>query len=123
MAAQQQRLATVASNIANADSISSNAATGYKARRVVFSLDEQSADGTAVGVKVSNVVEDQRPMKAIYQPGHPLADDKGYVYAPNVNPVEEMTDMISASRAYQMNADVMNAAKQIAQKTIQLGSE
>ncbi len=123
MNAQQQRLGTVASNLANVDSASSNATQGYKARRVVFSLDQQGNDPTAQGVKVASVVEDQRPMKATYQPGHPLADDKGYVYMPNVNPVEEMTDMMSASRTYQINADVMNAAKQMAQKALALGSE
>jgi flagellar basal-body rod protein FlgC len=123
MSAQQQRLGTVASNLANVDSASSNATQGYKARRVVFALDQQGNDPTAQGVKVASVVEDQRPMKATYQPGHPLADDKGYVYMPNVNPVEEMTDMMSASRTYQINADVMNAAKQMAQKALALGSE
>ena len=122
MSAQQQRMNTVASNLANVDSASSNATEGYKARRVVFKLD-QGADPTAVGVRAATVVEDQRPMKATYQPGHPLADDKGYVYMPNVNPVEEMADMMSASRAFQINADVMNAAKQMAAKAISLASE
>ncbi len=123
MTAQQQRMTAVASNMANVDSVSSNAATGYKARRVVFQMQQVGNDPQAASVGVAKVVEDQRPMKAVYQPGHPLADDKGYIYMPNVNPVEEMTDMMSASRSFQMNADVMNAAKQMAQKAIQLGAE
>lgn len=123
MDAQQKRLTAVASNLANADSVSSNAQTGYRARRVVFELNPIGGDSNAVGVQASKVVEDSRPMKAIYQPGNPLADDKGYVYAPNVDPVEEMADMMSANRSYQMNADLMNAAKQMAQKAIQIGNE
>ncbi len=123
MTAQQQRMTAVASNMANVDSVSSNASNGYKARRVVFQVQPIGNDPQAASVGVSKVVEDQRPMKAVYQPGHPLADDKGYIYMPNVNPVEEMTDMMSASRSFQMNADVMNAAKQMAQKAIQLGAE
>lgn len=123
MDAQQKRLTAVASNLANADSVSSNAQTGYRARRVVFELNPIGSDPNAVGVQATKVVEDDRPMKAIYQPGNPLADDKGYVYAPNVDPVEEMADMMSANRSYQMNADMMNAAKQMAQKAIQLGNE
>jgi flagellar basal-body rod protein FlgC len=122
MTAQSQRLSTVASNIANADSASSNATTGYRARRPVFELAPMSYKDNEVGVRVAKITEDERPLKPVYQPGHPLADDKGYIYMPNVNPVEEMADMMSASRSFQMNADVMNAGKQMAQKTLQLGS-
>jgi len=123
MQAQSQRLNAVASNIANAESASSNAETGYRAKQVVFQTTMLDAKTQSAGVKVANVQEDQSPLRPVYNPGHPLANDKGYVFMPNVNPVSEMADMLSSSRAYQMNVDVMNSAKTLSQKALQIGTE
>lgn len=120
MSAQSQRLNVVASNLANADSVTSSNGQAYKAKQVVFSA-LQSADPSATGVKVSQVVEDSTPAKLMYDPKHPLADEKGYVAMPNVNVVEEMVNMISASRSYQTNVETMNAAKSMLLKTLSLG--
>jgi flagellar basal-body rod protein FlgC len=120
MNAQSQRLNVVASNLANADSTTSSTGQPYRAKQVVFSTTSLPADG-ANGVTVSNVVEDQSPMKRMFDPKHPLADEKGYVTLPNVSVVEEMVNMISASRSYQNNAEVMNTAKTLLLRTLQLG--
>ncbi len=120
MSAQSQRLNVVASNLANADSVTSSNGQAYKAKQVVFSA-MQSADPASTGVKVSQVVEDATPAKLMYDPKHPLADEKGYVAMPNVNVVEEMVNMISASRSYQTNVETMNAAKSMLLKTLSLG--
>lgn len=120
MAAQAQRLNVVASNLANADSATSANGQPYKAKQVVFSA--VPVDGaTAQGVKVAAVVEDNSPMKMVYDPKHPMADAQGYVAMPNVNVVDEMVNMISASRAYQNNVDVMNASKTLLLKTLTIG--
>lgn len=122
MSAQSQRLNAVASNLANADSATSANGTPYKAKQVVFSaLATSSPD--ANGVKVLKVVEDKSPPKVIYDPKHPLADEKGYVTMPNVNVTEEMVNMISASRAYQNNVETMNAAKTMLMKTLTIGQQ
>src|SRR5512143_738254 len=115
MNAQSQRLNTVASNLANADSATSANGEPYKAKQVVFAATPVGENG-ATGVNVAAVVEDQSPMKMVYDPKNPLADEKGYVTMPNVNVVEEMVNMISASRSYQSNVDNMNAAKAMLQK-------
>jgi len=120
MTAQSQRLNIVASNLANADSVTGPDGQPYRARQVVFSVAPVGAGETA-GVRVSNVVQDQSPMKQIYAPGNPAADERGYVTAPNVNVVDEMVNMISASRSYQNSADVMNTAKTLLLKTLTLG--
>jgi flagellar basal-body rod protein FlgC len=120
MSAQAQRLNTVASNLANADSAASSSGQVYRSKQVVFSaVPVNGADAT--GVKVLQVVEDQSAPKMVYDPKHPLADDKGYVAMPNVNPVEEMVNMLSATRAYQSNVDTMNAAKTLLLKTLTIG--
>ncbi|MGS0940433.1 flagellar basal body rod protein FlgC [Pseudomonas luteola] len=133
MSAQTTRLNTVASNIANAETVSSSVDETYRARHPVFAtmlnqaqnggsaslFDEQGEAGT--GVQVLGIVEDQSNLEARYEPNHPAADKDGYVYYPNVNVVEEMADMISASRAFQTNADIMNTAKQMMQKVLTLG--
>ena len=120
MSAQSQRLNTVASNLANADSATSANGKPYKAKQVVFSaIPSQSPD--ASGVKVKEVIEDNSPAKIVYDPKHPLADEKGYVTMPNVNVTEEMVNMISASRAYQNNVETMNAAKSMLLKTLTIG--
>ncbi len=120
MSAQGQRLNVVASNIANADSATSPTGQPYRAKQVVFSV-VPLANQAASGVKVEQVVEDAAPPKMMYQPNHPQADDKGYVAMPNVNVVEEMVNMISASRSYQTNVETMNAAKTLLLKTLTLG--
>lgn len=120
MSAQSQRLNVVASNLANADSATSSTGQVYRARQVVFQAVPVDAND-AVGVKVQQVVEDPSPPRMVYQPDSPLADAKGYVAMPNVNPVEEMVNMISASRSYQTDADVMNAAKVMLQKALTIG--
>ncbi|MBU0592518.1 MAG: flagellar basal body rod protein FlgC [Gammaproteobacteria bacterium] len=122
MTAQSQRLNVVASNLANADSATSSTGQPYRARQVVFSATPLGGNnGAAAGVRVTQVIDDPAPMKLMYDPKNPLADAKGYVTMPNVNAVEEMVNMISASRSYQSNADVMNTAKTLLQKTLQLG--
>ncbi len=120
MTAQAQRLNVVASNLANADSTTSANGQPYKAKQVVFSA--TPVDGTDVqGVKVTAVVEDNSPMKMIYDPKHPMANEQGYVTMPNVNVVDEMVNMISASRAYQNNVEVMNTSKALLLKTLTIG--
>ncbi len=120
MNAQSQRLNTVASNLANADSATSADGTPYKAKQVVFAAAPVGENG-ATGVNVAAVVEDPSPMKQVYDPKNPLADDKGYVTMPNVNVVEEMVNMISASRSYQSNVEMMNTTKTLLLKTLTLG--
>lgn len=120
MSAQSQRLNAVASNIANADSATSSNGQVYRAKQVVFSA-VPMGEPEASGVVVQQVVEDSSPPKMVYDPNHPLADAKGYVAMPNVNVVEEMVNMISASRSYQTNVDTMNAAKTMLLKTLTIG--
>lgn len=124
MSAQSVRLNTTASNLANADSISSSINQTYKARHPVFSAVQMALAGQqeSVGVQVKGIVESNAEPRARYEPNHPLADAKGYIYQPNVNLVEEMADMISASRAYQTNVQVANTAKSLLARTLQLGS-
>jgi flagellar basal-body rod protein FlgC len=130
VSAQSQRLNTVASNLANADTVAGPDGSPYKARQVVFQAtapDGRSRVGEAAGnpgvagVTVSNVIEDQTPGKRVYDPKHPSADAEGYVTHSNVNVVEEMVNMISASRSYQNSIEIMNTAQQLALKTLQLG--
>ena len=120
MSAQAQRLNVVSSNLANADSVTSSDGAPYKAKQVVFSA-VPTGNNAATGVKVQEVVEDPNPPKLMYDPKHPLADEKGYVAMPNVNVVEEMVNMISASRSYQTNVETMNAAKTMLLKTLAIG--
>ncbi|MFN3715116.1 MAG: flagellar basal body rod protein FlgC [Thiobacillus sp.] len=120
MNAQSQRLNAVASNLANADSATSANGTPYKARQVVFAAVPVGENG-ATGVNVAAVIDDPSPMKTVYDPKNPLADDKGYVTLPNVNVVEEMVNMISASRSYQSNVEMMNTTKTLLLKTLNLG--
>ncbi len=118
--AQTQRLNVVASNVANADTVAGPDGQAYKARHVVF----QSllmGDATSTGVQVSQVVESQNEGRRVHDPKHPAADGQGYVTYSNVNPIEEMVDMISASRSYQNNVEVMNTAKGLLLKTLQMG--
>ncbi len=120
MTAQSQRLNVVASNLANADSATGPDGQPYRAKQVVFSALPVDAQGGA-GVKVTAVVEDNSPMRVVYDPKHPMANEQGYVTLPNVNPVDEMVNMISASRSYQNNVDVMNTSKALLLKTLTIG--
>lgn len=122
MTAQSARLNAVASNMANADSIAGADGKPYRAKQVVFEAAPMGGAG-AQGVRVREVVEDASPGRLVYDPRNPAANAQGYVTMPNVNVVEEMTNMISASRSYQTNADVMNTAKQLLLRTLQLGQQ
>lgn len=122
MTAQSMRLNTVASNLANADSIVSSDGKPYRAKEVVFQATPMGGNTSlSQGVKVSQVVESAAPARVVYDPKNPAADEKGYVSFSNVNVVEEMTNMISASRSYQTNVEVMNTAKTLLLKTLQIG--
>ncbi|HEY7772386.1 MAG TPA: flagellar basal body rod protein FlgC [Marinagarivorans sp.] len=131
MNAQSVRLNTTASNIANADTASSSTEEVYRARHPVFkaSFNEMlghSKEGLnprdeTAGVAVLGIVESDAPLQPRYEPDHPMANEEGYVFYPNVNVVEEMTNMISASRSFQMNVDVMNSAKQMMQRVLSIG--
>ena len=120
MTAQSKRLNVVASNLANAESTSGPDGQPYRAKQVQF-MAAPVAGTLSTGVKEDKVVEDQTPPKLVYNPAHPQANDKGYVAMPNVNVVEEMVNMLSASRSYQTNADTLNAAKSMLLKTLTLG--
>jgi len=120
MTAQSQRLNAVASNLANVDSTSGPDGKPYRAKQVVFEATPMGGQA-GVGVKVKAVVEDASPLKMTYDPKNPLADAKGYVAMPNVNPVEEMVNMISASRSYQNNVEVLNTSKNLLVKTLGIG--
>ena len=120
VSAQSQRLNVVASNLANADTVAGPDGQAYKARQVVFQTQLMGEVGAA-GVTVSTISEDQTPGRRVHDPKHPQADAEGYVTYSNVNPVEEMVNMISASRSYQNNIEVMNTAKSLLLKTLQLG--
>lgn len=120
MTAQSQRLNTVASNLANVDSAAGPNGQPYKAKQVVFSA-IPIGDSGATGVKVSKIQEDTAPPKMVYDPKNPLANDKGFVAMPNVNVTEEMVNMISTSRAYQNNVEMMNTAKSMLMKTLTIG--
>src|SRR3569833_2035815 len=135
LSAQSVRLNTVASNLANADSVSGDPATVYKARHPVFEAVKAAVAAQARGsasfgsdgssnsaVRVKGIVESTALPTERYEPGNPLANADGNVYSPNVNVIEEMTDMISASRAYQNNVEVMNTSKELMLATLKLGS-
>ncbi len=120
VSAQSQRLNVVASNLANADAVAGPEGEAYKARQVVFETVPMGSDSSA-GVKVRSVIESNEPMRKVHNPTHPMADAQGYVNQSNVNTVEEMVNMISASRSYQNNIEVMNTAKSLLLKTLQIG--
>ncbi|BAO44286.1 flagellar basal body rod protein FlgC [Thiolapillus brandeum] len=123
LSAQSVRLNTVSSNLANADSASNSPEQAYRARQPVFAaiLSTVDANQASVGVRVAGIVESQEEIPREYMPGNPLADRDGYVYKSNVNTVEEMANMISASRSYQNNIEVLNTSKQLLLKTLNLG--
>lgn len=130
MTAQSVRLNTTASNMANAQSAASSTDQVYRGRHPVFAAVQQHAMGDSfdttgkspsTGVSVLGIVESDAPLQQRYEPSHPLANDEGYVFYPNVDVVEEMTNMISASRSFQMNIEVMNSAKQMLQRALTIG--
>lgn len=124
MSAQSVRLNVVASNLANADNLSGSEAQAYRAKQPVFEMVYATVRGDENGVnrvRVAAIKESEAPIQSRYMPGNPLADDKGYVYGSNVNAVEEMVNMISASRSYQNNVEVMNTSKQMLLRTLTLG--
>lgn len=147
MAAQTVRLNTTASNIANAQSVAENPQDTYRARHPVFAQqlasqmqsgdflqgaqqaftgDQQAFSGEAwgageSGVRIDGIVESEAPLQMRYEPEHPHANDEGYVAYPNVSVVEEMADMISASRSFQLNVEVLNTAKTLAERVLSLG--
>ncbi|AXS81704.1 MULTISPECIES: flagellar basal body rod protein FlgC [Marinobacter] len=136
MTAQSLRLNTTASNIANAETASSSTGETYRARKPVFSAVQQSLlnpgqggmpmaadEGPGAGVRVEGIVESDAELQMRYEPHHPAANEDGYVFYPNVNVVEEMADMMSSSRSFQMNVDVMNTAKSMMQRILTLGQQ
>ena len=120
MTAQSMRLNAVASNLANADSVVAEDGQPYRAKQVVF--DAKPMGGPeSMGEQVTQVVESAAPLRLVFEPNNPAANADGYVEMPNVNVVEEMVDMISASRAYQNNVEVMNTSKEMLLATLKLG--
>ena len=118
--AQTQRLNVVASNIANADTVAGPDGQAYKARQVVFQT-LMMGEATSAGVQVNSVIEDQTQGRKVLDPKHPGADAEGYVTYSNVSPIDEMVNMISASRSYQNNVEIMNTTKGLLLKTLQMG--
>jgi flagellar basal-body rod protein FlgC len=120
LVAQATRLSVTASNVANAESVAGPDGRTYRARQVMFApIPVENTKGS--GVQVVGITESTEPLRQEYKPFHPMADNKGYVQMPNVNPVEEMVNMISASRSYQMNIEMMNTTRQLMLKTLDLG--
>ncbi len=122
LAAQSMRLNTTASNLANAESVAGPDGKVYRAKQVVFESQPLGGRAESAGVGVARVVEDAGEPRKLYDPKHPMADADGYVAMPNVNVVDEMVNMISASRSYQTNVEVMNTAKALMQKALTLGN-
>ena len=132
MSAQTVRLNTTASNLANADSVSSNRNETYRARHPVFATRlaeampgndglSSASSGAVAGVQVAGIVESQAPLQLRYEPDHPMADESGYVAYPNVNAVDEMADMMSASRSFQFNVEMLNTVKSLAERLLSMG--
>lgn len=124
LSAQSVRLNTIASNLANANTVSGEKESVYKARYPVFETVIAGVGrdaGATAAVRVTEVIESEKAPLARYEPGNPVADADGFVYAPDINPVEQMVDMISASRSYQNNIEVMNSSKEMLLATLRLG--
>ena len=123
MSSETVRLNLTASNLANAQSFGGSEASTYRARHPVFASVMQSLNGDTrtYGVKVDGVVESETPLQQRYQPDHPKANEEGYVFLPNVNIADEMANMISASRSYQSNVEVLNTSKQLMLATLRIG--
>lgn len=124
LSAQSVRLNVTASNLANVNSISSSSGSTYRARQPVFQTiydGLMKSDASVIGVRVTDIVESQAALRQEYRPNHPYANEEGYVYFPNVNAIEEMANMISASRSYQNNVEVINASKEMLLRTLNIG--
>lgn len=119
--AQSVRMSTIASNLANADSVAGSAEAAYKPIEPVFQATPNSQDPSLTGVKVKEITTTGAPPIKRYEPGHPLADDQGYVYSPDVDPVAQMVNLISASRNYQAGVEVLNTAKELTLATLTMG--
>lgn len=120
LTAQSQRMNVAASNMANADSVTGPDGQPYRAKQVIFESKLQGSQPVG-GVQVREIIEEQTPGRMEYRPGHPLANAEGYVQMPNVDPIAEMVNMISASRSYQANVEVMNTSKQLMMRTLSIG--
>lgn len=124
MSAQTARLNLVASNMANAETVSSSTNETYRARQPVFGAvlqDAMAQQSASKGVRVLGVIESQAPLRTEYAPQHPMANEDGYIFKPNVNVVEEMANMMSASQSYKNNVEMLNTAKQLLQQTLKIG--
>ncbi len=123
MTAQSLRLNIIASNLANADAVSSSEDRTYRAREPVFAAiyDRQRHGEASTGLKLTAVVESQAPLQREYRPDHPMADEEGYIFKPNVDVIEQMANMISASRSYQGNVEVFNTSKRMLMRTLSMG--
>ena len=124
MSAQSARLSTTASNLANANTVASSAATAYRARQPVFQTVMSTSEGidpSSAGVRVAGIVESTAEPAKVQDPGNPLADENGYIYMSNVNPVDELVNMISASRSYQNSVEVLSTSKELLLRTLSIG--
>ena len=123
MSAQSIRLNSISSNLANAEVVSSSEKEAYRARYPMFesALDFAMGDDESAGVRVTGMIESPAPPRKEFAPTNPLADEDGYIYMSNVNSVEEMANMISASRSYQSSVEAMNTTKQLITRTLNLG--
>jgi len=119
--AQSVRLSTIASNLANADSVAGSPDAVYKPLEPVFQAQASATDASLTGVRVREIAQSEAPPVRRYEPGHPLADADGYVFAPDVDPVAQMVNLISASRSYQAGVEVINTAKDLALATLSMG--
>ncbi|WP_374013933.1 flagellar basal body rod protein FlgC [Pseudoxanthomonas koreensis] len=121
MQAQSVRLSTIASNLANADSVAGSVEQVYKPLEPVFQAQASAADPNLTGVRVREIAQSEAPPVRRYEPGHPLADGDGYVFSPDIDPVAQMVNLISASRSYQANVEVISTAKELALATLSMG--
>jgi len=121
MQAQSVRMSTIASNLANADTVASSPETAYRPIEPVFQAHKHPEDVNLIGVQVKEISHSEAPPIMRYEPGHPLADENGYIYAPDIDPVSQMVNLISASRSYQAGVEVLNTAKELALSTLSMG--
>jgi flagellar basal-body rod protein FlgC len=122
LSAQNVRLGTIANNLANAESISTTPEGTYKAQAPIFrAVYDEFADVNKVAVKVVGIAEDTTPPQRRYEPGNPLANPEGFIYMSNVNAVEEMSNMMAASRSFQINIEMMNNSKELLLRTLTIG--
>jgi flagellar basal-body rod protein FlgC len=121
MNAQATRLNVTASNLANAETVASSPETAYRSREPIFATILDQADGALRGVRVLGITQSNADVTKRYEPGHPMADAEGFVYGSNVNPIEEMVNMLSASRSYQNGIEALNTSKELLMRTLNLG--